>query len=214
MPKITFTKPLGKKSPDTKPLVPRTYFKAEKIPQSVKGDESIEDQTHYLVEVVSGSWRTTRECNITSGGEIGLGKKIHDKLVALAKKNPNGEVTFTLCPLTASDYYDTLAASVDKSRKDTSKNRKARLNKAKKKPKKIIVATVVYQRNPDVIAEVLSKAKGKCGKCKNDAPFKRKKDTTPFLEVHHKKRLADGGDDTVDNAIALCPNCHREQHYG
>jgi len=34
------------------------------------------------------------------------------------------------------------------------------------------------------------------------------------LEVHHKVPLAEGGDDTVENAIALCPNCHRHAHYG
>jgi 5-methylcytosine-specific restriction protein A len=34
------------------------------------------------------------------------------------------------------------------------------------------------------------------------------------LEVHHKKQLSEGGEDTVENAIALCPNCHREAHYG
>jgi 5-methylcytosine-specific restriction protein A len=32
--------------------------------------------------------------------------------------------------------------------------------------------------------------------------------------VHHRVRLADGGDDTTDNAVALCPNCHRKAHYG
>jgi len=32
--------------------------------------------------------------------------------------------------------------------------------------------------------------------------------------VHHKKTLALGGEDTVDNSLALCPNCHREMHFG
>ncbi len=27
------------------------------------------------------------------------------------------------------------------------------------------------------------------------------------------KHLANNGDDTVENAIALCPNCHRKAHY-
>ncbi|WP_080666815.1 HNH endonuclease signature motif containing protein [Variovorax paradoxus] len=36
----------------------------------------------------------------------------------------------------------------------------------------------------------------------------------PYLEVHHITPLALGGDDTVDNAWALCPNCHREKHFG
>ena len=39
-------------------------------------------------------------------------------------------------------------------------------------------------------------------------------DGLPFLEVHHLRQLADRGSDTVSNAVALCPNCHREAHYG
>ena len=26
------------------------------------------------------------------------------------------------------------------------------------------------------------------------------------------KRLADGGSDTIDNVVAVCPNCHRKFH--
>lgn len=36
----------------------------------------------------------------------------------------------------------------------------------------------------------------------------------PILEIHHVDRLADGGPDVPANAVALCPNCHREAHYG
>ncbi|SFB88291.1 HNH endonuclease [Marinospirillum celere] len=50
--------------------------------------------------------------------------------------------------------------------------------------------------------------------CGTPAPFNRKSDGTPYLEVHHKTPLALGGEDTVENAIALCPNCHRKAHYG
>ncbi|MEY0334745.1 HNH endonuclease [Providencia rettgeri] len=32
--------------------------------------------------------------------------------------------------------------------------------------------------------------------------------------MHHVEWLANGGEDSVENAIALCPNCHREAHYG
>ncbi|MCF5216690.1 HNH endonuclease, partial [Pseudomonas syringae] len=53
-----------------------------------------------------------------------------------------------------------------------------------------------------------------CSLCNQKAPFKRKKDQSPYLEVHHRKRLADGGEDTVANAIAVCPNCHRKAHHG
>ena len=85
---------------------------------------------------------------------------------------------------------------------------------APKKPESISVTIKVYVRNPDVVAAVLARAKGVCEGCKKPAPFIRAKDNSPYLEVHHKIQLAKGGEDTVLNAIALCPNCHREYHYG
>ena len=72
----------------------------------------------------------------------------------------------------------------------------------------------VFKRNPDVIAEVLERASGKCEYCNKPAPFKRASDGTPYLEVHHEIFLSQGGDDSVDNAVALCPNCHKEAHFG
>lgn len=94
--------------------------------------------------------------------------------------------------------------------------RRDRLAKAKAKPKpeSRLVLIREFDRNPDVIAEVLERAKGICEKCEKKAPFIRKSDRTPYLEVHHITQLSDDGDDTVENAIALCPNCHREKHYG
>lgn len=89
-----------------------------------------------------------------------------------------------------------------------------RLRSAPKKPKKISIITHAFIRNPDVVAEVLRVANGYCAQCKKPAPFNRKSDSTPYLEVHHKIKLADDGEDTVENSEALCPNCHREKHYG
>jgi 5-methylcytosine-specific restriction protein A len=65
-----------------------------------------------------------------------------------------------------------------------------------------------------VVAERLEIANGKCEKCGNPAPFIRDKDKTPYLEVHHKIQLSKGGWDELENTEALCPNCHREKHYG
>lgn len=92
--------------------------------------------------------------------------------------------------------------------------RDARLAVAVRIPRRIEVTTCAFERNPDVVAKVLLRAAGKCEACLRPAPFMRKKDGTPYLEVHHQKPLADGGEDTVENAIATCPNCHREKHYG
>ncbi|WP_415859815.1 HNH endonuclease [Bacillus cereus] len=76
------------------------------------------------------------------------------------------------------------------------------------------MVTTQYKRNPDVIAEVLERANGYCEKCKQEAPFKRAKDGTPYLEVHHVVPLAQGGEDSVENAVGMCPNCHRKAHFG
>lgn len=70
-----------------------------------------------------------------------------------------------------------------------------------------------YVRDPMVIRWVLDRADGLCELCGRQAPFLRPSGE-PFLEVHHVIPLAESGPDTVENARALCPNCHREIHWG
>ena len=71
----------------------------------------------------------------------------------------------------------------------------------------------VVGRDPRVQRWVLQRASGRCELCGEPAPFD-KPNGSPFLEVHHVRRLADGGSDVPSNAVALCPNCHREAHLG
>lgn len=73
-----------------------------------------------------------------------------------------------------------------------------------------LVTTV--ERDPAVKAWVLQQANGHCECCGQAAPFTGN-DGLPYLEVHHVVRLADNGPDTIDNAVAICPNCHRALHY-
>lgn len=80
-----------------------------------------------------------------------------------------------------------------------------------RQPQRVAVTTVVCLRDPRVKAYVLRRAKGKCEACRNPAPF-RTALGLDFLEVHHMKPLAEGGSDRVQNAVALCPNCHRAMH--
>jgi 5-methylcytosine-specific restriction protein A len=126
------------------------------------------------------------------------------------------------------DYFDVLmqrpktiveveakfAAAVEQSLRGSSKDRLQRLASGGKKPTSIVVQSTVFVRNPDVVAERLLRAGGRCEECLADAPFMRARDGTPYLEVHHKVQLAVGGDDSIENTIALCPNCHRWFHYG
>ena len=113
-------------------------------------------------------------------------------------------------PLVSNNFEEMVFAS----RKLSSDERNKRLVVARRKPARTSLVTSVFQRNPDVVAEVLFRANGICEECKMPAPFMRAGTNDPYLEVHHRIHLADGGDDTVANAIALCPNCHRKAHYG
>ncbi|QKS31561.1 MAG: HNH endonuclease [Candidatus Accumulibacter similis] len=75
------------------------------------------------------------------------------------------------------------------------------------------VAVTRFKRVASVKTWVLENARGVCECCKRQAPF-FSLDGLPYLEVHHVKPLREGGSDTVSNAVSLCPNCHRELHFG
>jgi len=116
--------------------------------------------------------------------------------------------------VTNESLIEDLEIRIKQSKKLTKEERHNEILKSSTLPKKIEVKTTGYIRSAHVILEVLDRAKGKCEGCDEDAPFKSKAKKTPYLEVHHIIQLANDGEDTVDNAIALCPNCHRESHYG
>ena len=80
-------------------------------------------------------------------------------------------------------------------------------------PERLSSSCNFFARDVRVVAYVLNVAKGSCEVCTKPSPF-TKSDGAPYLEVHHLRRLADGGSDTVQNTIAVCPNCHRELHHG
>ena len=106
-----------------------------------------------------------------------------------------------------------LAAEVAASLKLSNGDRVKRLADAPKVPERIQIISVGFRRNADVIVTVLLRANGVCEMCKANAPFLRRSDGSPYLEVHHSVPLGQGGQDTVENAVALCPNCHREVHH-
>ena len=74
-----------------------------------------------------------------------------------------------------------------------------------------MVLSKVYHRDPAIAAYVQKRANGHCQLCGSPAPFKDKNDD-PYLECHHIVWLSKGGIDSIDNCVALCPNCHRKMH--
>lgn len=119
-----------------------------------------------------------------------------------------------LAPVDLTAYAAEFDKRVADALTDSLAERQKRIQAAPKLPIKVQATVGVYLRNPDVVAEVLSRAKGVCEGCTKPAPFLKKADGKPYLEVHHVQLLANGGEDTPENAIALCPNCHRERHFG
>ena len=111
------------------------------------------------------------------------------------------------------DENEDFEERVRKSLRDPS-GRARRLRNATTKPAVRYVTSLSFVRNPDVVAEVLSRANGLCEGCGKPAPFLRASDNSPYLEVHHKVFLENDGEDTVANAEALCPSCHRRKHHG
>ncbi len=105
-------------------------------------------------------------------------------------------------------------AEIQKSLKDSDAIRNERLENAPKLPTKVQIISTGFKRNPDVVAAVLKRANGICELCSQPAPFLKASDKSAYLEVHHWKPLSEGGEDTVLNSAALCPNCHKEAHFG
>lgn len=69
-----------------------------------------------------------------------------------------------------------------------------------------------YARDPKVREAVVKRAKGRCEYC-GQLGFETSSGKR-FVETHHIIQLANQGPDTVDNVIGLCPNHHRQAHYG
>ena len=64
-----------------------------------------------------------------------------------------------------------------------------------------------YEANVFVAELAKRRAEGICQLCEEQAPFKDKKGN-PFLLPYYVEQLAQGGEDSIENAVALCPNCH------
>ena len=69
-----------------------------------------------------------------------------------------------------------------------------------------------FARDPEIRAEVMARARGKCEFC-GGLGFLLP-DGRRYLESHHIIALAKDGADRMTNVIALCPNDHREAHFG
>ena len=75
-------------------------------------------------------------------------------------------------------------------------------------------ACTSYRERSDAVKIcVLACAVGRCELTGKPAPFNRK-NGTPYLAVHHVRRLSDDGPDDPRIVATIDPTVHREIHHG
>jgi 5-methylcytosine-specific restriction protein A len=116
-------------------------------------------------------------------------------------------------PINKSELAKTLEKRIKKNNKLTADEllEKIKSKKGSRKPGKRPTRSNYFQRDENIILYSLLRAQGICELCDKSAPF-LKPDGEGFLEVHHIQHLANNGDDSIENTVALCPNCHRKMH--
>lgn len=79
-------------------------------------------------------------------------------------------------------------------------------------PERNVVSAFAWERNAKVRQAVLARSQGRCEFCGHRGFTKANGDI--YLETHHVVPLSEHGPDDPGNVIALCPEHHREAHYG
>ncbi|MEG1303913.1 MAG: HNH endonuclease, partial [Lachnospiraceae bacterium] len=107
----------------------------------------------------------------------------------------------------------TVKETIEEENKEASKLSDAELqnrvqNKGNALPKERRIIATNFIRDQEVAEYAVRRANGKCDLCLDGAPF-MKRDNTPYLEAHHVEWLSRGGEDNINNVVAVCPNCHR-----
>ena len=185
----------------------RAQFIQWSVPKNIRDNLQLKDGDECSIKVSLEKFDHINTYRLTSGGEF----RVSNDVAKFISKGDNVffELTDVLGKI-ANDFEQRVRESSALKAND----RQKRLSLAKPNPESYQTQVTLFRRNPDVVAEVLIQANGVCQQCKQAAPFNRTKDNSPYLEVHHKKQLSEGGEDSVKNAIAFCPNCHRKNHYG
>ncbi len=85
----------------------------------------------------------------------------------------------------------------------------------KKNPRYYDAQQRIYERSIEVIEFCRMRAKYQCEIEKCDyTPFVKFETDEVYIETHHINPLSEKGEDTIDNVGCLCPNHHKEIHYG
>jgi len=114
-------------------------------------------------------------------------------------------------PFTKDKFEQSQKVRERKARKLSLNELREKATRSHKKVGERKVQSIQYERDPFVALFTKKKANGICDLCLKQAPF-MDKNGQPYLESHHIEWLSKGGSDSIENTVALCPNCHRKMH--
>lgn len=123
------------------------------------------------------------------------------------KKICNGDYDFLLKPMPILDKIkiENLIDEETKNIKDESEKRNTReLGK-----EQTIYARVNFPL--EEINKIYRRAQNKCEYC--ECQTFEKKNGEMYFEIHHIVHYSDGGENSAQNCVLLCPNCHRKIHF-
>ena len=133
--------------------------------------------------------------------------------------SPDTELLAVLVPLvrarlteTRTIYAPTAVLETLHERSHTIGQRLARLPAGLLHPEKTTQTVTAWQRDPAVRAWVLRRADGACEYCSDPVQYADTHST--FLKLFNPRSFITGGPDSVDNTVALCPNCFQVGELG
>ncbi|OMC75059.1 hypothetical protein BK121_03330 [Paenibacillus odorifer] len=166
----------------------------------------------YLFEVFSDRVYTFSGQVLLAGGpykeeQLDKNKSLREVWVFPLRLADSNTTYFVPC-----DVLEKLKARHEKQAKKLSDEElKKRAQKARGGQSQRQATITSFDRDAFVSEYAKRRARGICQLCDNPAPFINKQGK-PYLETHHIQWLSRGGPDTIENTIALCPNCHKKMH--
>ena len=190
-------------------IVPGVYPATTTVPLHVLGTNEVINASYYGSQRAgsgrSPEYRMGRFIDRIDVGDI-LVIGTDGREIFVCKIDPSGESEED-----ATGAYERTATSVNE--QIDIDELISRAMEATPQPETRTTSTTTYRRDPAVVAFVRRRSNYRCEMPGCNYEGFIKSDLERYIETHHIVSLSDGGEDTIFNTTALCPNCHKRTHY-
>ena len=199
----------------------RWFFEAEELSLEDKIDITLfyqgKEYSAYIKKEVLGRTRIFWSANLATKFKTYYNSIKEYPMLMFARKNKNiykiwfAEESQDLVEKPLDDTYSMEDQQAQAEMMDIDSLMCAAKKRETMTPKEKETVVRQYVRDPYVAEYSKARATGICMLCGKEAPFSDGKGK-PYLESHHIVWISKGGTDTINNTVALCPNCHRKMH--